>query len=69
MTMSDFDKENVGQILSGQGTWFTAKLMRLVCESDSQCKEKMWHGFPEVVDAVHQFQTGKTWTEVRDEQN
>ena len=28
--MSDWDAENISKILSGHGSWFTAKLIRLV---------------------------------------
>jgi hypothetical protein len=59
--MSDWDCENLGLILSGHGSWFTAKLIRLVASCDKDTKKQMFKGFPDVVSAVHKFQTGKTY--------
>lgn len=60
---SEFDLANVEYILSGGGTWFTAKLMRLVSSADHDSKRQIYLGFPDVVDAVHKHQTNRTFTE------
>lgn len=57
--LSPHDAEHIGEILSGYGTWFTAKLIRLVATADEDSKRQIMKGFPDVVNAVHQFQTGE----------
>ncbi len=58
MTISEYDKENVGSILAGEGGWFTAKLLRVISTADKSNRQKLYRGFPEEVDAVCVFQTG-----------
>jgi hypothetical protein len=67
--MTEYDKEKVGEILRGHGSWYTAKLMRLICTCDAPNKKQMHKAYPEVVDVVHKFQTGKTLTEEMNESN
>ena len=59
--MSPYDKESLGELLRGRGTWFGAKLVRLISEADSDSKERLHLGFPEEVEAVHKYQTGDDW--------
>ena len=59
--MTEYDKENIGEILAGHGTWFTAKLLRLISSADKPTKHQMHLAFPKEVEAVHKFQTGKEW--------
>ena len=50
MTLSKFDRENVGAILADpRNDWFTAQLMRLVAKGDSQNRALLAKGFPEEV--------------------
>lgn len=57
--MSDWDKENLGQILMGHGDWFDARLLRLISKADRPEMEKLHQVFPEHVEAVYERQNGK----------
>lgn len=57
--MTEYDKANVGLILSGEGDWFTALLFRVIARADTVEKAKLFLGFPDEVNQVHEFQTGK----------
>ena len=57
--MTEYDKANISWILNGNGDWFTADLFRLISRSDTANKEKLALSFPDEVNAVHEFQTGK----------
>tara|TARA_A100001037_G_scaffold244817_1_gene226004 strand:+ start:126482 stop:126688 length:207 start_codon:yes stop_codon:yes gene_type:complete len=58
--MTEYDKENITEILHGKGTWFTADLFRLIAKADSENRVKLAKSFPEEVNAVHLHLTGKT---------
>ena len=61
--LSEYDKSQIAEILHGQGDWFMAKLCRLIANADNQSKKQLYAGFPDAVDAVHKFQTGKSFTD------
>ena len=61
--MTEYDKENITEILHGKGTWFTADLFRLIAKADSGNRLKLHEAFPVEVEAVHQYLTGKTFLE------
>ena len=63
-SVNKFDKDRLTMIFAGEGDYFTAMLLRLIARSDSKNRAKLFRGFPEEVDIVHQYQTGK---EFRDE--
>jgi hypothetical protein len=50
--MSNYDKNNIGNILCGEGSWFTAKLLRLIRKADSNNLELLRKGFPHEVACV-----------------
>ena len=58
--MTEYDKENITEILHGRGTWFTANLLRLIAKADGANRVKLAKAFPEEVNAVHLYLTGKT---------
>ena len=58
--MTEYDKENITEILHGKGTWFTADLFRLIAKADSENRLKLHEAFPAEVEVVHQYLTGKT---------
>ena len=60
--MNEYEKEDLANILSGRGSWFHAKLLRLISTADQEHRRKLYTAFPEEVDAVHKFQTGKDYT-------
>jgi len=59
MPLTDYDNDNIGPIIQGQGDWFTARLLRLIARADTSNKEKLAQVFPKEVAAVQTFQTGK----------
>lgn len=59
--MSPFDREHVGEILRGHGSWFGAKLLRLISEADRETRIRMHKAFPEEVEMVYKYQTNKDW--------
>ena len=61
--MTEYDKENITEILHGKGTWFTADLFRLIAKADSENRLKLHEAFPVEVEVVHQYLTGKTFLE------
>ena len=63
--MTEYDKENITEILHGTGTWFTAELFRLIAKSDTMNRAKLAMVYPQEVNVVHQHLTGKTIYEDR----
>ena len=45
--MTEYDKENITEILHGKGTWFTANLFRLIAKADGENRVKLAKAFPE----------------------
>ena len=60
MNMSNYDKQNVGKLLRGEGTWFTANLFRLIARADEQNRNKLRTAFPDEVAAVETYRTNKS---------
>lgn len=53
MTLSAYDRANVGHILRDPKLdWFTAKLLRLIADADEHHRELLTKGFPEEVALV-----------------
>jgi hypothetical protein len=50
ITLSEFDKANVGHVLV-HGTWWSADLLRLIAKSDPQRLEAIRTAFPDHVAA------------------
>jgi hypothetical protein len=50
-SMTEYDKQNIDKILQGEGSWFTAHLLRLIAKADRQNRDKLRMGFPEEVAA------------------
>ena len=57
--MTEYDIDNLAQILAGEGTWFTAKLLRLISGADKQNREELFKVYPKEVSIVHHYQTGE----------
>jgi hypothetical protein len=62
--MSEYDKQNVGELLAGTGTWFNAHLLRLISKADNNNLELLRKGFPEQVKAVEDFRAGPSEVDV-----
>ena len=56
--MTPHDKEQVEEILAGNGTHFTAQLLRLIRKADTSNRAKLHEVFPEEVNLVHIHQHG-----------
>lgn len=54
--LSDYDRDNIGQIVGGHGDWFTAHLIRLIAKADLSNRALIAKGFPEVVDAFNDWE-------------
>jgi hypothetical protein len=59
MTISAFDKEHVGDLVAGHGTWFTARLLRLCAAADHENLARLRIAFPDVVDAYLDWREGR----------
>ena len=53
--MSEYAKNNLGNILAGEGTWFTAYLLRLIAKADGENLNRLRLSFPDEVKAVEKF--------------
>lgn len=60
MTISEFDRVHLGDIMAGSGDWFTAQLLRLCAKADPSNLDKIRKGFPEVVEAYLDWRDGRT---------
>ena len=47
------------QILAGHGSWFGARLLRLIAKADSVNRDKLRKVYPAEVAAVERFQKGE----------
>jgi len=56
--ISDYDKANMQAILSGEGDWFTAHLLRLIAKADESNRDRLRLVFPYVVAAFEAWQKG-----------
>ncbi len=50
------------QILAGHGSWFGARLLRLIAKADSVNRDKLRKVYPAEVAAVERFQKGEEGT-------
>jgi len=57
--ISEFDKAHVGDILAGHGDWFSAKLLRLIAESDHDNREALREAYPGHVAAYEAWHNGE----------
>jgi hypothetical protein len=51
MTISDYDRAHIGDIVAGRGDWFTAHLLRLCAKADGENLAKLAADFPDEVAA------------------
>lgn len=65
MTLSDYDRLNVGPILRGHGTWFTADLLRLIAHADAANRERLRLAFTDVVEAFEAWERSPEAVEPR----
>lgn len=58
MTLTEYDRKNIGAIMGGHGDWFTAQLLRLIAKADLHHRALLAKGFPEEVRLVKAWQRG-----------
>ncbi len=62
MSISDYDRRHVGEIVHGYGTWFTADLLRaldtLLPHADETNRARLIAAFPEEVAAYEAWARG-----------
>ena len=56
--MSIHDETHIAEILAGEGTWFTAHLLRLIAKADKNNMAKLALGFPKEVEALEKYRRG-----------
>lgn len=54
--LTEHDKKNLGEILAGRGTWFTAQLLRLIAKADKHNRHLLGEVYPQEVAAVNEYQ-------------
>jgi hypothetical protein len=54
MGLTTYDREHIQQILGGDGTWFTAELLRMVAHADSCTRRRLGRQFPDEVTLVEE---------------
>ena len=47
--VSEWDKKNIDSIMSGEGDWFSAQLLRMCSKADRDTLEQIRSGFPDHV--------------------
>lgn len=57
-TLSQFDRVHLGDIIAGQGDWFSARLMRLIAHADAENRERLRLAFPDHVEAYEKWYNG-----------
>jgi hypothetical protein len=57
--ITDYDLEHIGEIIAGDGDWFTAQLLRLMHKADSENFAKLAHAFPDVGAAYLMWHVGE----------
>ena len=58
MTISDYDRARLDDIIHGEGTWFTAHLLRLCAKADPVNLERIRTAFPDEVEAYEGWRSG-----------
>lgn len=60
MEISEYDKRNIGKILYGEGTWFSAHLIRLIAKADPHNRQLLQLVYPDHVKAyLEYYQNGE----------
>lgn len=58
MTVSDFDRQHIQEILDNRDqyyTWFSAHLIRLIAKADGGNRERLRLAFPDAVEAFEDW--------------
>lgn len=55
MPLNNYDRDNIGSLLKGEGDWFTAQLLRLIAKADTWNRARLRLAFPEEVAAYERW--------------
>lgn len=55
MPISDYDRAHISDLVAGEGTWFTARLLRLIASADRVNRIRIGEAFPDEVEAFEQW--------------
>jgi hypothetical protein len=55
MSMTEFDRANIGAIVAGEGDWFNAHLIRLIAKADLPNRSRLFVIYPEQVRAYEKW--------------
>lgn len=61
MPLSEFDRNNLGRLILGDGDWFTARLLQLIHKSDAWNRARLRLAFPEEVAAYEEWSKEGMW--------
>jgi hypothetical protein len=53
--ISDYDRAHIGELVGGQGDWFTARLMHLIGHADLRNRARIRIAFPEEMAAFDEW--------------
>lgn len=53
--LSDYDKAHIGDLVAGEGNWFSAHLLRLIARADSTNRARLGLLYPEHVEAFEEW--------------
>jgi hypothetical protein len=56
MPLSDFDRKNIGYLIKGHGSWFTARMLRMIRSADPTNRARLRLVYPEEVALVEQWE-------------
>lgn len=73
MPLSEFDRDNIDEIVGGYGDWFTAHVIRFVAgvyhKADADNKAILWDAYPEIIKAILASRDWKPEAIAKEEQN
>lgn len=58
--LNRYDETHIGEILTGDGDWFSAKLIRLIADADVDNREALREAYPDHVAAYERWLAGDT---------
>ena len=56
---SPYDQARIGEIVAGEGDWFSAHLIRLIAKADRENRARLRKVFPEYVEAYESWHRGE----------
>ncbi len=66
MPISDYDRAHIGDIIAGQGGWFSARLLRLIANADRTNRARIESAFPDEVEAFERWRRSELDNNIED---